>query len=675
MSQCFKCKQAIGTIVSRDGPTKLYCSNCFLTYCAGAVRENAFQECLVPSDTPLAVAVSGGPNSMMLLHEFGQLRYKAHDQIRRKQLAQQRQACAQGAQSCGIYASSSSATSTSLVSSLVLLPFHLCEDELVLPPLPLPQSSSPPSSSSLHECSGRHEAIEEVRSTMKEQFTKLRKYVQHQPPRWVYHTEVLSEYKSAKKKQNTLTAAMETDGARAGGACVATPGLSVSSGGSSASPASSQQQRHVEASGETAATDARLFDETEMRLFHYSDFLSERYVSEVRHALHASKLSLSDREALYARVRQQTLCRAAQRVCREHRQREAAAAAAAGAGGMKHEESIRRGETCCSEAQERFDEHVSLHDTSWGGKSHLLLGNNAARCAIAALEALVTGASGEGVVHGAGFRGFTHEVVCLRPIRTMLPKETILYTRLHGIVCSYTPALCTCTATRSIHRTLEQFVLTMMASYRTMIFNVLNTVQRLGVHPAAVQELVSGEGSAAAGNSQLAGKTSRKALPGRTAQQNRDDGRLTAPLHVHRDPRRLSLKEADRYNAIAMCCVCGCPASLAACHRGHRTDTAERQLALFALCPISEATPRASEVSSLTIAGAASSETSVMPSCFVCYACRGLADSWSPSVFGSSSTTGNGESGDASSTATGVASRHDVITSTASVSQLCKLFF
>ncbi|KAG5505274.1 hypothetical protein JIQ42_07481 [Leishmania sp. Namibia] len=689
MHQCFKCKQAIGTVASRDGPAKVYCQDCFLAYCAGAVRENAFQQCFVPSDTPLAVAVSGGPNSMLLLREFGQLRYKARDHLRRQQLVQQRWACAQGRRRDGTPVSPSSTSSASSVCNLILLPFHLCEDELVLPPPPPPRSPSSPSPSSLREISGRPEAIEKVRSAMEEQFEMLRKCVLQQPPRWVYHDDAPRKRKSAKKQQNNTTAAVRMAVARAGGAHVATPESAYSGGGSGFSPSSSPRQRYAETSGESAATTACLFDEAEMRLFYYSDFLSGAYLSEVRHALHASRLSLSDREALYARVRQQTLCRAAQRLCMEYRQR---AAAAAVIGETTGEEVTRRSdEAHCLGERERLDGRSSLRGTSWETWSHLLLGSNAARCAIAALEALVTGASGEGVVHGAGFRGFTHEVVCLRPLRTILPKETVLYTRLCGILGSYTPALRTSTATRSIHRTLEQFVLTMMASYRTMIFNVLNTVQRLEVHPASMQEFVrgtckfpvfqahekhGGSAAAAAGRSQLAAKTSTKALPSRTAQQNRDDLRLAAPLHVHRDLHGVTSKEADITSTIAMCCVCGCPASVAAGHCGRQGSTAVRQLELFALSATGAAMPRTSGGSSTTFAVASSSETStVMGSCFICYACQGLAKTWPPSVFGRDSTTENEELGSGSSrSAGGAASCYDAIATTSAVLQLCALF-
>ncbi|GET86929.1 hypothetical protein, conserved [Leishmania tarentolae] len=680
MTQCFKCKQAIGTVVSRDGPTKLYCSDCFLAYCAGVVRENAFQQCRVPSGTPLAVAVSGGPNSMMLLRELGQLRYKARDQIRRQQLLQQRQAHTEGGHSGITTASSSPAMGTSLASSVILLPFHLCEDDLVLPP-PLPQSPSSPSSSSLHEVSGRHEAIQQVRSVMEEQFTTLRKYVQQQPPRWIYHGEAPCGHKKSKKKRNDITAAPSTGAARACGANVPTsePRGSGGHGGSSSTSASSLQplqQCRSEGTGEAAATTAHLFDDVEMRIFRYRDFLSDSYLSEVRYALHTSRLSLSDREALYARVRQQTLCRAAQRVCQEHRQHEAAAVVD---GGVAQAEVTRQDQADLPEQQELFDGLAGSPVMNSKKQAHLLVGSNAVRCATAALEALVMGAGGEGVVHSAGFRSFTHEVVCLRPLRTLLPKETIVYTRLCGIVSTYTPALCTGTATRSVHRTLEQFVLNMMASYRTMIFNVLNTVQRLEVHPAAIQNLlrridhveashaqVKGAGSAEAGSRQSAGKTTGKALPARTAQQNRDDLRMSAPLHVHRSLRGVNLKEANIHSDIAMCCVCGCPSSIASCYRDQNANTVSRQLELFAM----------SGTASFTVADAASpSGTSpTTADCFVCYACQGLADDWPSSVFGQDNTTENSERGHGSLTTAGAASRHGAIASKAAVFQLCTLF-
>ncbi|KAG5484039.1 hypothetical protein LSCM1_05893 [Leishmania martiniquensis] len=654
MHQCFKCRQAIGTIASRDGPAKLYCPDCFLAYCAGAVRENAFRHCRVPSDVPLAVAVSGGPNSMMLLHELGQLRYTARDHLRRQPLAQQRWACAQGRQSDGASASSSSAASASSVSNLILLPFHLCEDELVLPspPSPPPQSSSFLSSPLLHESSGRHEAIEKARSTMEEQFKTLRKYALQQPPRWAYRDEAPSRRSSAKKKRNKMPAAVGTGAARADSPYVAASAPPCSGDDRDLSPASSPQHGQAERGDESTAPPARLYDAGEVRLFYYSDFLGEAYRSEVRHALHASRLPLSDREALYARVRQQTLCRAAHRLCTEYLLR---ASGAAVVGGPAHEEVMSRSdEAQCSAEHEPFEERASVRHANLEMWPHLVLGSNAVRCATAALDALVTGASGEGVVHGSGFRGYTHEVVCLRPLRTMLPKETIMYTRLCGILGSYTPALRTSTTTRSIHRTLEQFVLTMMASYRTMIFNVLNTVQRLEVHPAAMQEVVRGtskssasqahekrDGSAAVGSSQLGAKTTKKPLPSGAAQQNRDDLLLEAPLHVHRDLHTVTSQEVDIKGSIVMCCVCGCPASLAACHPGEHRSVAARQLELFALSSTTETLPCTNGASSTSVAVASpsSATAAAVGGCFICYACRSLAEAWPPSAFGRESAT------------------------------------
>ncbi|KAG5509563.1 hypothetical protein JKF63_06268 [Porcisia hertigi] len=661
MNQCFKCKQGMGTVVSRDGPSKLYCPDCFLAYCAGAVRENIFQRCLVPSDTPLAVAVSGGPNSMLLLHELGQLRCKAHEQ--QQQRVQHWQACEPGRQTSETV---SSTVQTLSVSSLLLLPFHLCEDELVLPP---PPSSSPSTTVSLHESRGRHEAIERVRSTMMEQFTTLRKYVQQQPPRWIYYDEASNGRKKAKKKRKrSVTAEMGMEmGPDANQVGDALP---------EASPSQRLEQRHAKRGGETAA---RMFGEAEVRLFQYSDFLPESYLSELRHALHASRLPLCDREALYARVRQQTLCRAAQRLCEEHLQREAAAAVA--------------GRTADEKVTHR-DEHALLPDASSKTWSHLLLGSNAVRCATAALEALVTGSSGEGVVHGAGFRGYTHEVVCLRPLRTMLPKETVMYTRLCGILCGYTPALCTGTAASSVHRTVEKFVLTMMTSYRTMIFNVLNTVQRLEVHPAAMQRLVRGtantdasqahthrEGSAIVESLQSVGKASRRTLLSRTAQQNRDNLRQTAPPQVHRDSRGVKAEEADINGTVAMCCVCGLPASVPACQRGSNANAEVRQLSPFAV-NATDATRFGTSgapppLSAVAVADPQSDNRAEMVRCFVCYACRTLADAWPPSIFGAADSTkddGTLQHGHRTAASVTVTAHNNAKSPTSSTLRLCELF-
>ncbi|KAK7195179.1 hypothetical protein NESM_000442300 [Novymonas esmeraldas] len=595
MSVCFKCRDGIGTIASRDGAAKPYCLSCFLRYCTGVVRENALQHCRLPCDTPLAVAVSGGPNSMMLLRELGLMRCKAREQRRR-----QRQR--------GGHPHSDAA------SELILLPFHLCEDDLVLPPTMATTSTH-------HDAKGRHETIERVRSTMTEQFSALRKCVQQQPQRWVNDDAVCKSAGLTKARADAAAAA-------AAAATVDADAQTPTSGVTTAT---------------TTATGVPLFEESEMRLFCYGDFLPATYLAEVRHALHATRLSLSDREALYAHVRQQTLCRAAQRVCDEYLQRETAAAApaevtatacspvdvvatttdgcataAAGAAGAAHDEGSRR------------------HDTASLVHAHLLLGSNAVRCATAAFEALVTGGGGDGVVHCSGFRGVLHTVVCLRPLRTMLPKETVLYTRVTGIACGYTPALCTGTATRSLRRTLEHFVLTTMASYRTMIFNVLNTVQRLQVHPNAMQELLRGDGDTPKQQQQCEKTRARpSAPPGRTAQRNRDDLRAAAALRVHRSPSasmaashscgdKEEVEEVEEEMAcgtrveVAMCCVCGCPSSLPA--SSHDTSgggaMAQRQLQLFTVAP-----------------------TTAMADLFACYACQSLAAAWPASVFGRGSIT------------------------------------
>ncbi|KPA76477.1 hypothetical protein ABB37_07788 [Leptomonas pyrrhocoris] len=618
MSQCFKCKQGIGTVVSRDGPKTLYCTDCFLHYCTGAVRENALQQCCLASHTPLAVAVSGGPNSLLLLRELGQLRRKMQSQYHRQQPPHLHDRD----NKAGAPALLSSST-VSAGAAFDLLPFHLCEAQLVIPPpLPTPPVTTAASAEATQfpaTSSVRRAAVEQVRASMQLQFDLLRKLVQQQPPRWVYHDEILDGKKKKRqqqRKKNTMTAGSAETASESPAADATT----VSTGGT----------REEDAVCATQPSPF-LYEKSEVRIFQYSDFLPPVYMAEVRHALHDGRLSLTDREALYDRVKQQVLCRAAQRVSDEYRERPRAA----------------NGNGINSKGADNEDEEGAAHRTRFATPSprewyHLVLGDNAARCAVAALAAVVTGAGGDGVVHASAFRGLLHDVVCLRPMRSLLPKETVLCARLHGITGTYTPALRTGTSLRSMHQVLEQFVGIMIVSYRTMIFNVLNTAQKLQVHPQSIQQLVQFAGQVQdreEGNG-------RKALPGRTAQQNQQDLRAFRPPDVAHRPSQLataasaSATTGDNSNeggaaagVAVQCCVCGCPAS-APPPPPHRKSAAECLSFAVEMFPLVEPQP-----GSTTKDKAEHTPSSTGLDCFVCYACRSLLEALPPSALRSPAPT------------------------------------
>lgn len=663
MSQCFKCKQSVGTIASRDGPKTLYCADCFLRYCSGVMRDNLFQQCFAACDTPLAVAVSGGPNSMLLLHELGQLRCKAQQQQQQQQQSQEQR-----------HRRAHVATSAQSSSNLELLPFHLSEAELILPPS-LSASTAPSlvsaaataQASDTHATSeatttatsgaslARQAAVERARAYMGVQFDAIVKLVQQQPSLWVYRNESL-DFKNKKKHQqqhrikNPTSAPEHIDAA--------------------AVAAEEAESSKATSSGVTAGVKPRspvhLFENSEVRVFQYSDFLPPDCIAELRHALHVSKLSLTDREALYDRVRQQVLCRAARRVTDEYRQkqrhRQTEEAKSQDDGDTNGVESVSHSEDALTSGRQWY---------------HLLLGDNAAHCAVAALEAVVTGAGGEGIVHASAFRGFLHEVVCLRPMRTLLPKETVLCTRLQGITSTYTPALCTGTSLRSMHQVLEQFVHRMILSFRTMVFNVLNTVQKLSVHPESMQELVqlagflgnshAGQESSASvehtsqdngsknGNNNNNSKNKNaKALSGRTAQQNYRD-LLTSPLpHVCHSTAATTAAElltrkadfsADERSLkrfAVQCCVCGCPVSVPAqassSSSGGTEASTSREVEVFAVrrgsttCRSAASADGGASSSSPSSSPQTSTGTPPPPApaldCYVCYACRSLFEAW-----------------------------------------------
>lgn len=72
--QCFKCKKHPAVIATREGPVKSYCQVCFLDFAHRTTRDTLFRQCYLPPNVPLYVCVSGGMNSMAMLHLLGVLR-------------------------------------------------------------------------------------------------------------------------------------------------------------------------------------------------------------------------------------------------------------------------------------------------------------------------------------------------------------------------------------------------------------------------------------------------------------------------------------------------------------------------------------------------------------------------------------------------------------------------
>eukprot|EP00758_Cryptobia_borreli_P004613 Tbor_TRINITY_DN4486_c0_g2::TRINITY_DN4486_c0_g2_i1::g.7931::m.7931 len=72
--RCFKCQDAAAVIASREGAKKSYCIECFLDITHRNVRDTFFKNCRIPPETPIVLCVSGGFNSMAMMHILGLLR-------------------------------------------------------------------------------------------------------------------------------------------------------------------------------------------------------------------------------------------------------------------------------------------------------------------------------------------------------------------------------------------------------------------------------------------------------------------------------------------------------------------------------------------------------------------------------------------------------------------------
>lgn len=72
--RCFKCRGDVAMIATREGAKKSYCLSCFLDFCHRTVRDTLFRQCLLPPKVPVVVTVSGGVNSMAMMHLLGVLK-------------------------------------------------------------------------------------------------------------------------------------------------------------------------------------------------------------------------------------------------------------------------------------------------------------------------------------------------------------------------------------------------------------------------------------------------------------------------------------------------------------------------------------------------------------------------------------------------------------------------
>ena len=72
--RCFKCSDAAAVVASREGKSKSLCAACLTDFVVRNSRDELFRHCFVPSDKPVAIAVSGGLGSMAVAHLLGVLR-------------------------------------------------------------------------------------------------------------------------------------------------------------------------------------------------------------------------------------------------------------------------------------------------------------------------------------------------------------------------------------------------------------------------------------------------------------------------------------------------------------------------------------------------------------------------------------------------------------------------
>lgn len=230
VSLCFKCKKNTGSVPSRDGAAKLYCVDCFSEFCTKTFRDSLLGACAFPSEEPIPIGVSGGPNSFFLLYQLGVL---------------QRQGEMRGGEG---------------KTRFFLLPFHLVEEDLVLPPVSegvgMTQAEGTLRSNTLKERTGlaRQERMAAFRDTITRQFAALQEGVERQMATWQW-------------------------------------------------------------------ANVRLFETGALRVFRYSDFFSGEELLFLQTILHHPHISLTCREELYTRIRHNILMTAAKQLCKEWKQR------------------------------------------------------------------------------------------------------------------------------------------------------------------------------------------------------------------------------------------------------------------------------------------------------------------------------------------------------------------
>lgn len=240
---CFKCKVGTGTFLSRNGVSKLYCSDCFSDFCVKTFKNSLFGHCGLSSNEPIAVAVSGGINSMFLLYQLGVLRVM------------------------GTIRGGEGRT------EFIFLPFHLCEEELVL------ASTSPVAFSAGTNISGDMPLEEGLFST----FSSTRGAGDSSPKR----------FSPSAKRQATFFEHLRVQ--------FQLLPLSIL-----------KQMEKWEWASQPLFPQQR--NEPPLKVFNYSDFFSEDQMEFLCTVLHHRNISHDCREELYYRVRESVLRAAAHRL-------------------------------------------------------------------------------------------------------------------------------------------------------------------------------------------------------------------------------------------------------------------------------------------------------------------------------------------------------------------------
>ncbi|EAN79372.1 hypothetical protein, conserved [Trypanosoma brucei brucei TREU927] len=270
-----------------------------------------------------------------------------------------------------------------------------------------------------------------------------------------------------------------------------------------------------------------LFTADEVQIVQYSDYLSPDELRGLREVLHHPRIPLSHRELLYRRLRGRILTVA---------------------------------------AVESINKWRDIRQVS-GQWYHMLTGENALRCCVATLREVMSNSNSNRIVHFGGHRGFLGQCMVMRPLRSLIPREAVIYCRLHGIQAGFTPSLSTLTALRSFDRTLEVFINIMLGSYRTSIFNVLNTVTRLDVGADAEILNVDLRTEQSGGPCGENTKQAKRVIAGKAAQHHREQLKMRRPICCLWEGADIKGEEEAEENgeegklsnqSRRLCLVCGC---------------------------------------------------------------------------------------------------------------------